>query len=64
MKKLYVRPCVYVVEVEVMTLLAGSGDTEHVTESGPGTGGNESEADDGGNLSKDDLYNIWGDNEW
>ncbi len=31
MKKLYVRPCMYVVEVETMTLLAGSDGTIHNT---------------------------------
>lgn len=60
MKKLYVRPCMYVVEVETMTLLAGSDGTIHNTDKDvPNVKEDDLDAEPGGNCAKDDLYNIW-----
>jgi len=64
MKKQYICPSVCVIEIDAMTLLAGS-DTQHDIAGGlPGVQENDSNAETGGSCAKDDLHNIWGDDEW
>ena len=48
-----------------MTLLAGSDGTIHNTDKDvPNVKEDDLDAEPGGSCAKDDLYNIWGDNEW
>lgn len=64
MKKQYICPSVCVIEIDAMTLLAGSGGTDHTTEQGPGTGGDDGGAEDGGSCSKEYEGSLWDDSDW
>lgn len=64
MKKQYICPSVCVIEIDAMTLLAGSGETEYTSESGPGMGDNEDGVEVGGSCSKEYEGTLWDDSDW